>query len=137
MNEYELINAQGESTGFQSESVFTEVAPGIYTVNIMDVKNDCGIISDTFSVIGFPQFFTPNNDTINDYWQVYGVSSQFQQNSKIFIFDRYGKLLSQIDPKSKGWDGTFNGQPMPTNDYWFSVTLQDGRVFKSHFTLKR
>lgn len=135
--EYELINTLGESTGFQSESIFTEVAPGIYTVNIMDVKNDCGIISDTFSVIGFPQFFTPNNDTINDYWQVYGVSSQFQPNSKIFIFDRYGKLLSQIDPKSKGWDGTFNGQPMPTNDYWFSVTLQDGRVFKSHFTLKR
>jgi len=135
--EYELINSQGESTGFQNESIFTEVAPGIYTVNIMDVKNDCGIISDTFSVIGFPQFFTPNNDTINDYWQVYGVSSQFQPNSKIFIFDRYGKLLSQIDPKSKGWDGTYNGQPMPTNDYWFSVTLQDGRVFKSHFTLKR
>ena len=135
--EYELINSLGESTGFQNESIFTEVAPGIYTVNIMDVKNDCGLISDTFSVIGFPQFFTPNNDTINDYWQVYGVSSQFQPNSKIFIFDRYGKLLSQIDPKSKGWDGTYNGQPMPTNDYWFSVTLQDGRVFKSHFTLKR
>ena len=68
---------------------------------------------------------------------MYGVSSQFQPNSKIFIFDRYGKLLKQIDPKSEGWDGNFNGQPMPSNDYWFSVTLQDGRVFKSHFTLKR
>lgn len=135
--EYELINSQGESSGFQSESIFTEVAPGIYTINIMDIKNDCGIISDTFSVLGFPQFFTPNDDGINDFWQVYGVSNQFQPNSKIFIFDRYGKLLSRINPKSKGWDGTFNGQPMPTNDYWFLVTLQDGRVFKSHFTLKR
>lgn len=135
--EYELINSEGESTGFQSDSVFTQVPPGIYTVNIIDVKNDCGLISDTLSVIGFPQFFTPNNDAINDYWQVYGVSNQFQPNSKIYIFDRYGKLLTQIDPKSKGWDGTYNGQPMPSNDYWFSVTLQDGRVFKSHFTLKR
>jgi len=134
LGDYEYsLNEDGP---YQDNNIFYNVPSGQQTFYIRD-KKDCGIVSQEFSVIGFPQFFTPNNDTINDYWQVYGVSSQFQPNSKIFIFDRYGKLLSQIDPKSKGWDGTYNGQPMPTNDYWFSVTLQDGRVFKSHFTLKR
>lgn len=135
--QYELVNALGISTGYQDNNTFTEVPAGLYTVNVRDVKNNCGVVDQTISVIGFPSYFTPNNDGVNDYWQVYGVSSQFQPNSKIFIFDRYGKLLKQIDPKSEGWDGNFNGQPMPSNDYWFSVTLQDGRVFKSHFTLKR
>ena len=135
--EYEIINALGESSDYQSSNVFTNVSPGIYSVNVKDIKNDCGITSNSISVIGFPQFFTPNNDTVNDYWQVYGVSDQFQPNSLIYIFDRYGKLLSQIDPKSKGWDGTFNGNPLPQSDYWFAVTLQDGRLFRGHFTLKR
>ncbi|WP_397363348.1 T9SS type B sorting domain-containing protein [Olleya sp. R77988] len=135
--QFELVDAEGVSSGFQSDNVFSNVKPGIYTVNVKDVRNDCGTVDDLFSVIGFPLYFTPNNDNQNDYWQVYGVSSQFQPNSVIYIFDRYGKLLAQISPSSQGWDGTFNGQPMPTNDYWFAVTLQDGRVYKSHFTLKR
>jgi gliding motility-associated-like protein len=55
----------------------------------------------------------------------------------IYIFDRYGKLLKQLSPQSLGWDGAFNGEDLPSNDYWFYVKLQDGRIFKSHFTLKR
>jgi len=82
-------------------------------------------------------FFTPNGDNINDTWQVYGVSSVFQPNSIIYIFDRYGKLITQIKASSKGWDGTLDGNPLPATDYWFSVTLDDGRVYKNHFTLKR
>ena len=66
-----------------------------------------------------------------------GVSNVFQPNTMIRIHDRYGKLVKQIDPLGKGWDDTFNGEPLPTSDYWFSATLQDGREFKSHFTLKR
>ncbi|WP_299129011.1 T9SS type B sorting domain-containing protein, partial [uncultured Winogradskyella sp.] len=86
---------------------------------------------------GFPKFFTPNDDTVNDFWQVKGISNQFQAGSKIYIFNRHGKLLTQLDPVSRGWDGTYNGNKMPTSDYWFKVTLQDGRTFTSHFTLKR
>lgn len=122
---------------FQDENVFTNVFPGIYTVLVRDVKNDCGVTEELISVIGFPQYFTPNNDGYNDTWQVYGISEQFQPNSVIYIFDRFGKLLKELDPKGIGWDGTFNGNPLPNNDYWFEVTLQDGRLFRSHFSLKR
>ena len=87
--------------------------------------------------MAFLYFFTPNGDTINDTWQVYGVSSVFQPNSEILIFDRFGKLITQIKPSGRGWDGTFNGLPLPQSDYWFSVTLQDGRIYRNHFTLKR
>ncbi|VAV84841.1 hypothetical protein MNBD_BACTEROID02-98, partial [hydrothermal vent metagenome] len=76
-------------------------------------------------------------DGYNDTWQVYGVNVASQFESIIYIFDRYGKLLKQLSPQSLGWDGTFNGQDLPSNDYWFQVKLQDGRIFKSHFSLKR
>ncbi|WP_178989222.1 T9SS type B sorting domain-containing protein [Winogradskyella schleiferi] len=131
--EYAIDNIDGP---YQESSTFTNVQPGLYTVYIRD-KNDCGIVEDLVSVIGFPKFFTPNNDDVNDYWQVYGVSEQFQPNTSIYIFDRYGKLLTEINPLSSGWDGTYNGVEMPTSDYWFKVKLEDGRTFTSHFTLKR
>lgn len=121
---------------YQDSNVFDNVAPGFHTIYVRD-KNDCGIVEQTVSVIGFPKFFTPNNDSYHDTWQVYGVSNQFQPSSKIYIFDRYGKLLKQLSPGSIGWDGTFNGKLMPDNDYWFEVTLEDGRVYRNHFALKR
>ncbi|MGS2725013.1 T9SS type B sorting domain-containing protein [Psychroserpens sp. BH13MA-6] len=122
---------------YQASNTFSNLEAGIYTVYVKDTKNDCGIVSEDVSVIGYPKFFTPNGDTFHDTWQLKGVSEQFQPNSKVFIFDRFGKLLYTLNSPFDVWDGTFQGQPLPSSDYWFSATLEDGRTFKSHFTLKR
>lgn len=127
---------QSISGPYQDSNTFENLSPGLYTVYIRD-RNNCGIAEEDVSVIGFPKYFTPNGDGINEFWQIKGVSEQFQPNSEILIFDRYGKLLKQLSPLGPGWDGTYNGAKMPTDDYWFSITLQDGRTFTSHFTLKR
>lgn len=121
---------------YQGENTFLNVSPGFHTVFVRDI-NGCGIVEKTISVIGFPKFFTPNEDTFNDRWQVYGVNSEFNRGTTIQIFNRYGKLLTQFTNESIGWDGTFNGRPLPSNDYWFVVTLIDGRTFTGHFSLKR
>lgn len=131
--EYALDSRNG---GYQDEQVFENVSPGFHTVFVKD-KNGCGFASEKISVIGFPKYFTPNNDTIHDYWQINGVNKQFQPKTTIYIFDRMGKLLKQLNPLGKGWDGTYAGQPLAPDDYWFSITLQDGRTVKGHFTLKR
>ncbi|MFC4720894.1 T9SS type B sorting domain-containing protein [Geojedonia litorea] len=131
--EYALDNP---NSLYQDSNTFENVRAGLHTVYVRD-KNNCGIVSEQVSVIGFPKFFTPNNDGFNDTWQVDGISAQFQAKSIIYIYDRYGKLLKELNPIGPGWDGTFHGDPLPTNDYWFEVTLQDGRLFKSHFTLKQ
>ena len=131
--EYALDDINGP---YQDENSLANVQSGLHTVYVRD-KNGCGIAEELVSVIGFPKFFTPNGDNNNEFWRVDGISSQFQSNTTIFIFDRYGKLLKQLDPLGAGWDGTFNGTKMPTSDYWFKVKLEDGRTFTSHFTLKR
>lgn len=136
--QYRLLNEDNVVYApYQDSNVFENVFPGIYTVTVRDIKNNCGITPPKkVSVIGFPKFFTPNNDGKHDTWQVYGVSSMFQPNTKILIFNRYGKLITQINPTGEGWDGTINGDKLPVDDYWFSIQLQDGRIFKNHFTLK-
>jgi len=121
---------------YQDSPQFSGLEPGIHTVYVRD-KNDCGIVDSSFSIIGFPKVFTPNGDGNNDFWHVKGLTAQFQPNAKIYIFNRYGKLMKELLPTSNGWDGTFNGNQLPTGGYWFSVQLQDGSIYKDHFTLKR
>ncbi|MDW5288819.1 T9SS type B sorting domain-containing protein [Formosa sp. PL04] len=123
--------------GYQSESIFTDVYPGKYTVKVRDIKNNCGLAEQVVYVVGFTKFFTPNGDGYNDTFKIEGATNLFMENSKVYIFNRYGKLLIEIHPKNANWDGTFNGNVLPEDDYWFSATLSDGRTFTSHFTLKR
>lgn len=136
--EYRLLDENNSVyASFQNSNVFENVQPGFYSISVKDIKNDCGTTPPfKISVIGFPKVFTPNGDGYNDTWQVYGVSSLFQPNTKVQIFNRFGKLLKEINPM-EDWNGLFNGNELPVDDYWFSVELEDGRIFKNHFTLKR
>ncbi|WP_231367674.1 T9SS type B sorting domain-containing protein [Gillisia sp. JM1] len=82
-----------------------------------------------------PKFFTPNNDGYNDKWIIKGNS--IRNSSPIQIFDRYGKLLKQLDPMGNGWDGTFNGKEMPSDDYWFQFNFTNGNYYHGNFSLIR
>lgn len=121
---------------YQESNVFSNVLPGFHTIFVRD-RNGCGITEQLISVLGFPRFFTPNNDTVNDTWKVYGTNTQFNQGIDIKIYNRFGKLLSHQNHVTNSWDGTLNGSKLPSDDYWYHVTLIDGRTFKGHFALKR
>ena len=136
---YEYAINGGE---FQDEPIFRDVPPGVNTVIIND-KNGCGITEPIeFLVVGYPKFFTPNGDSFHDNWNVLGI--EVLTNPTVFIFDRYGKLLKQLDTATLGWDGTFNGRPLPASDYWFRLDYDrddSGIVVatqvRRHFSLMR
>lgn len=123
-----------EGYNYQDSNVFTNLDVGDYTVYVND-KKGCGVANKDVYLMYYPNFFTPNGDTINDTWQI--INSEKEPKNIIHIFDRYGKLLKQISPQSEGWDGTYNGQLMPTNDYWFVLYRENGKIYRGHFTLKR
>jgi gliding motility-associated-like protein len=124
--------------------VFTNVPLGPHTVHVWDMRDpngySCGVVSiEGVQIIDYPHYFTPNGDGYHDTWNIKGLEN-FADATKIYIFDRYGKLLKQISSQSDGWDGTFNGQLMPSTDYWFKVEYPEAGVmkeFKAHFSLKR
>ena len=123
---------------WQTSPVFTNLENNIYIVYARDI-NGCGEKnSDPITTISYPNYFTPNGDGYNDSWNINGLTANF--DAKIFIFDRYGKLIKQIDAYGNGWDGKFNGLEVPSSDYWFKIEYtEDGvqKEFKSHFSLKR
>ena len=121
---------------YQDDNMFTNVKPGFHTIFVRN-KNNCGISEQIVSVLGFPKFLTPNGDGINDTWQLYGVNSQFNQGTIVTIFNRYGNLLKTFDNNSIGWNGTFNGNPLASGDYWFVAKLANGKEYRGHFALVR
>ncbi len=125
-----------DGINYQSSNTFYNVESGIYTVYVID-KNGCGIVQEDINLLGIPNYFTPNGDGYNDYWNIKGVSSTYNAKTTIHIFDRYGNLLKQISPLSLGWDGKYLGKDVPSSDYWYIINLEGGRTFKGHFSLKR
>ena len=119
---------------FQDSNVFEITKGGQYTCYVND-KNGCGKDSKLFDALFYPKFFTPNNDGKNDYWTVEGM--QFYPGSKVTVFDKYGRLIIQLYG-TKTWDGTLNGQKLPSTDYWFVYKLEDNQPeVRGHFSLLR
>ncbi len=126
----------GEAT---NNGTFNDVSPGLHTVTITD-EAGCWSYQKDLVIIDYPRFFTPNGDGINDIWAI--IEQQGIPIVQIYIFDRFGKLLKQLEPGISGWDGMYNGNPMPATDYWFKIIYIEGaantqKEFKAHFSLKR
>jgi gliding motility-associated-like protein len=143
-NPFVLVNVVGgdgpflyqlDNSSFQTSNVFYNVASGTHTITVVDTSF-CTNLTATVTLINYPHFFTPNNDGVNDTWNIKGLS----RNSKINIFDRFGKLLKQITTNGYGWDGTYNRERVLSDDYWFTIEyIENGeeKIFKAHFSLKR
>lgn len=130
--EYSLDNGPWQSSG-----TFNNVSAGIHEVMAREIEG-CGYLIRTIPVIDYPLYFTPNGDGKNETWNIEGIG----EDAKIFIFDRYGKLLKQISPEGNGWDGNYNGNALPTDDYWFRIEYTEPltgarKEFTANFTLKR
>ena len=118
---------------YQSSPTFYNVPSGTYNVY---VKNICGKKSKEIFVLDYPKYFTPNGDGYNDVWKIEYLQKQ-NRRAQVNVFDRYGTLVFSGSGDNNGWDGTYKSNPLVASDYWFTITLEDGRLIKGHFSLKR
>ena len=123
-----------DGMNYQAENTFAGLDSGVYKVYVKDI-NGCGQDIKEVVLLNYPNYFTPNGDGHHDKWYIkYSVK---EPHINVVIFDRYGKLITTLGPTSDGWDGTLNGIQLPSTDYWFVVTREDGRELKGHFSMLR
>lgn len=122
-----------DGRSFQPSPFFDAVAGGFYTIYVQD-NTDCGVVTQDFYHLVIQKFFTPNGDTVNDTFEPDGL--EVFNSVRISIFDRYGKLIKFGNTNSTSWDGTFKGERLPEDDYWYLIEA-DSTQFKGHFSLKR
>ena len=129
-----------DGINYQVSPIFTNTNGGtIRRVYVRDVVRGCVRYFDDISTTVTTLFnaFSPNGDGINDTWDL----SNFKacRNIEVFIFDRYGRKITQLNANKLQWDGTVNGKPVPSDTYWYAIDFKDGvtPVIKSHITIKR
>jgi gliding motility-associated-like protein len=82
------------------------------------------------------KYFSPNNDEINDGWNIKNI--EYFHVVSVEIYDRFGKLLIRYTGQFTPWDGKYLGNPMPSTDYWYVITLEEEvKQHVGHFTLLR
>ncbi|NRD23805.1 BspA family leucine-rich repeat surface protein [Winogradskyella litoriviva] len=102
--------------------------------------NAVGCSEESFTTESYkeviPQFFTPNDDGVNDFWI---VPNELNNVSEVIIFNRYGKTMNKMNNSSTGWSwsGNYNGKLLPSSDYWYSILYKDGKILRGHFSLVR
>lgn len=123
-----------DNSDWQESPVFENVSPGFHSIRVK-LPNGCISDPETTYLLQITNFLSPNNDGLNDTWTFPGLD-EFE-GSFIEIYDRYGKLIYQEDGgKPFVWDGTFNGRKLPSDDYWYIISLPDGRKHIGHITIK-
>lgn len=111
---------------------------GKFLVSLL-VNNEYGCIDSIFKVIFIdedlavyiPNAFTPNDDNINDVFNVKGVGLK-AEGYYMQIFDRWGTLVYATKDINNGWDGTVKGQKAADGVYTYTL-----RVFKNNSAVKK
>ena len=124
---------------YGDENIFTITDSGAFEITATDT-NGCmasAIIIQDFIDICIPNYFTPNEDGVNDGWTV-GCAANYP-NLTFSIYDRYGRKVANLR-KGEKWYGTYNNNDLPAGDYWYVVETgeqDNNRDFVGHFTLYR
>ena len=135
INQADMVNYRFslDNVNFQESNVFSGLSPGDYNVYIRDI-NGCDSAVQEVSLMNYARFITPNGDGYNDHWKI--INAKPDAEYSVSIFDRYGKLLKRLQAGDDEWDGSFNGQKLKPDDYWFVLTRKNGKTYRGHFSIK-
>jgi len=103
---------------------------GNITYTLTVTSQSCGISTSSVYVrvykkITIPNTFSPNNDGINDNWDINELITY--PDCTVMVYDRYGQKVYQSTGYPKPWNGTYNNSPLPPGTYYYIIDLKDGR----------
>ncbi len=113
-----------------ADSINTSVEPdddGIYQFIITATSSDGCIATDTLNVEvrantpSIPTAFSPNNDGLNDIFQVVKMDKKFIR--EFTIYNRWGKVVYD-NADEAAWNGTFNGAEQPREVYMYTISWE-------------
>ncbi len=127
----------GIESEHKSDGYFEFNKSGHYTIVAYDEETGCiDSVSFNYSAEIIPDTYFNPDELGNNKWNIKGLEKF--SGHRVCIYDRFGKRLICYDGNFDGWDGTYQGHPMPSTDYWYTIEVIDINYNTSgHFTLYR
>lgn len=142
------VQLQGVATG---QGVSYAWSPGVYLDNTSSLQPfitplrdtsyvlsvisglGCGMATDTMKVFVFkdvfiPNAFSPNNDGLNDKWNIPTLAAY--PGFELSVFNRQGQVVFRARGDNRPWDGSYRGQPQPAGIYVYMLDLKDGSAIR-------
>ena len=93
-------------------------------------SHNCGVAMDSVFVkvykkLHIPNAFSPNDDGINDYWNIGNLS--YYPKAEVMIFNRGGTMIYKASGNFTSWDGKVNGTTLPIATYYYYINLHDNQ----------
>lgn len=121
---------------WQASNVFNGLPGEIITFYVKYEKEECVVTIEEL-VLNIPNTITPNGDGRNDRWIVKNLRIFGNKMTNAKVFDRYQTLIfEQSSNTDINWDGTIAGRPIPSANYWYVITLPNGKVYKGWLMVK-
>lgn len=79
--------------------------------------------TDTVPDIEVYNAISPNNDNINDYFQIKGIENY--PNNKVLVYSRWGNLVFEEISYQNTWDGNWNGKNLPDGTYFYVLEIKE------------
>jgi gliding motility-associated-like protein len=132
------------ATGLSNSAILNPIATPTqditYTLHAI-AGNSCGfettddVFVRVYKKVVVPNTFTPNNDGINDTWNIEALETYPLSITQ--VFNRYGTLIFQSIGYGKPWDGRQNGKPVPEGTYYYKIDLKNGQIFSGWLAILR
>lgn len=105
-------------------------------------SNDgCGTDTDAIQVFVYkdvyvPNAFSPNNDGLNDTWNIPALNAY--PDFELTVFNRHGQIVFQNKKSNRPWNGKHKAMPQPAGIYVYVIDLKVGeKVLKGTVLLLR
>ena len=100
-------------------------AQGLKDIYVSKIMRACRLLPYEISgVVIVPTAFTPNGDGNNDLLYPYGTADVSKLEFE--IFNRWGEKIFATNDKTKGWDGTFQGNLVEMGVYAYRLKVVIG-----------
>lgn len=124
-----------DGTQWQTSPFFYNVPNGNYTAYVRSGSQPCAVAKRDFTIFKLTNVFSPNDDGVNDVWIIEGIEQY--PNSKVKVVDRFGTVV--LDRTVNGpfsWNGEYLRRKLPTGNYWYYITVSDGRILSGYVSIK-
>lgn len=134
--QYQLEDNNGKIIyPWQDSNTFRNVAVGQYIIRVKSKNGEC-LTEIPAEALVITNLITPNNDGINDEWDLSKFLTAYP-NAVIEIYDRFGKNVKTITQADQFiWDGRIGGKPVPTDNYWYVIKLNDKQTKSGSILIK-